>query len=222
MGLIKSLFGLAKAKSDEAAQKIEDENAVSFAQQDIAKLKEKIAEAVRNVGRIKGTVMSVEQDITTLEKEIEDRTASAKKLLEAGKEEIAQKQCAVIERLENEVETKKSILEEQKNLLGEQEKNRLDLQNLLSDSESNLNTLKSMEDVRKSTEALSEVDTDGANSLAARIKERQERARNRFNTAKATREASKGGKESLDEETAAALGNSAGSSLLAKLKSEES
>lgn len=221
MGLIKSLFGLAKAKSDEAAQKIEDENAVSFAQQDIAKLKEKISEAVRNVGKIKGTVMSVEQDITTLEKETEDRTESAKKLLEAGKEDIAQKQCAIIERLQSEIETKKSILDEQKSLLAEQEKNRADLQNLLSDAESNLNTLKSMEDVRKSTEALSQVDTEGANSLAARIKERQERARNRFNTAKAIREVSKDGKTSLDEETAAALGNSAGSGLLAKLKSGE-
>ena len=222
MKLIKSLFGLAKAKSEEAAQKIEDSNAVSFAQQDIAKLKEKISEAVRNVGRIKGMVMTLEQDVEKMEKEIADRTESAKQLLNAGKEEIAQKQCAVIERIQNEVDTKKSILEEQRALLSEQEKNRINLQNLLSESESNLNTLKSMEDVRKSTEALSEVDVDGANSLPARIKERQERARNRLNTAKATRDASRSSEDSLDEETAAALGNSAGASLLSKLKASNS
>lgn len=221
MGLIKSLFGLAKAKSDEAAQKIEDENAVSFAQQDIAQLKTKIAEAVRNVGKIKGTVITIRQDIDNLQKEIDDRTETAKKLLEAGKEELAQRQCAHIEQVQQQVDTKKAILEEQEALLVEQEKNKNDLQNLLSESESNLNTLRSMEDVRKSTEALSQVDVDGANSLAARIKDRQERARARFNTAKATRDASKSSSSSLDDETAAALGNSAGSGFLAKLKAQK-
>lgn len=221
MGLIKSLFGLAKAKSDEAAQKIEDDNAVSFAQQDIAKLKEKISEAVRNVGKIKGVVMTIEGEITELEKEIADRTASAEALIEKGKEDIAAKQCAVIETKQSEVEVKKGILSQQQELLAQQEKNRTELQQLLTDSESNLNALKSMEDVRKSTEALTQVDTDGAQSLAARIKERQDRAKQRFNTSKATLEASKDPSKSLDEETQAALGSTKGSDLLAKLKAKK-
>ncbi len=115
------------------------------------------------------------------------------------------------------MKTKKSILEQQQELLAQQEKNRTDLQQLLTDSESNLNALKSMEDVRKSTDALSEVDTEGAQSLAAKIKERQDRAKQRFNTSKATLEASKDPSKSLDEETEAALGTTKGSDLFDSL-----
>lgn len=223
MGLFKSLLGLAKAKSDEAAQKIEDENATAFAKQDLEKMKEDRSKVIANLGQIKGRLMSLKDDIKEKEKEIKDRTAKATQLLEAGKEDLAQSQCARVEGIQDEVNMLKDSLKTQEQLCSEQERNLSDLTATIQDCENQMRTIKTMEDVRKSNDSLAAVDIHGSMSAAAKFQERRKRMKEKLNASRATAEAQRMGTSSeLDERTNEALGNSKGSALLEKLKAKQS
>lgn len=222
MGLFKSLLGLAKAKSDEAAQKIEDENATSFAKQDLEKMKSDRAKVIGNLGQIKGRIMSLKDDIKEKEKEIKNRTAKATQLLDVGKEDLAQSQCAAVERIQGEVDMLKDSLKTQEGLCAEQQRNLNDLTATIQDCESQLRSIQTMEEVRKANDSLAAVDVNGSMSAAAKFKERQQRTRDRLNASRATAEAQRMGTSSdLDAQTNAALGKSQGSDLLEKLKAKK-
>jgi len=222
MKFFKAIGNLLKAKDHEAAEAIEDANIVSFAMSDLEEMRSELQKCVKNLGQIKGVILTYKDEITDLKKEMKDRTAKAEALLGAGNEDLATKQCAVVETMQSEVEAKSQALKMQEDLYVKQETNKNTLQDQIQAAESEVRLMKTMDDVTKSNESLSAVNLAGAQSASERFKDKRKKMQQKMNTSTAlAEEASKTGEGALDNATEAALGSSKGSDLLAKLKAKQ-
>jgi len=225
MGLkiLGALGNMFKAADANAAEKIEEANLTDFAKLDLEKMRTELQKVTRNLGEIKGRLMTMKDDIADKKKESKDRMAKAEQLLASeakNAEELAQAQCAKSESLDAEIEALTTALKQQEQLYTTQEANKNQLKETIRDCESQLNIMKTMEDVTKSNEALSAVNMDGAKSASAKFAERQKKMQNRLNVSAALAEETKDGDATLDDATNAALGNVKGASKLAALKAK--
>lgn len=224
MKVFGALGRLFKAADAKASQKIEDVNITEFAEQDLEQMRSELQKVTKNCGEIKGRIMTMSENIADKKKEVKDRTKKAEQLLSSGAdnaEDLAGQQCAIVERLETEAKAMEDALSQQKQLLTQQEANKRKLQDTIRGCESELSIMKTQQDVIKSNESLSVVNMDGAKSASSKFADRQKRMRERMNISKAMAEEQNAGTtSSLDEQTNAALGTTAGSALLEKLKAK--
>lgn len=221
MGLLGRMFNIGKAKVEGAVEAAEDKNAVALAKQDVEEMKKLLNEATVNVGKIKGRIMGYERDLKAKKSEKKDLEEKAVQLLEAGAEEVASEVAIQIEAVEAEVSTLTAALAQQKNL----EKQHSDTQNTLrqkiNQAESQMRQLQTMNEVEKANAALTEVNQDGANSALSRFENRLKKQQERLDASTATIQAQKDASpEALDDKINAALGKSAGSDTLARLKAK--
>jgi len=222
MKILKAIGSFMKAQDRKAAEAIEDANIVDFAKSDLESMKTELQKCVKNLGQIKGTIMTYEEEIKDLKKEEKDKTAKAEQLLEAGNEDLAGKVCASVETIESEVEAKAQALKMQKDLYEKQQANKDALQGNIQSAESELRLMKTMDDVTKSNESISTVNLAGAQSASDRFSEKRKKMQQKMNSSTAmAEEASAAGSGALDNEVDKALGNSKGSDLLAKLKAKK-
>lgn len=223
MALFKALGGWLKAKDREAAEAIENQNLTEFAKNDLEAMQGELRKVTQNLGSIKGRTKTMEDEIKEKKTEIKDRTAKAEQLIAADKEELAAKQCAIIETMQAEVEALTDALKQQQQLYNTQVTNRDKLRESIQACESELRLMKTQEEVTKSNEALATVNVDGAQSAVSKFQERRKKMQERLNTSQALAEEQQASSnDSLDAETAAALGQSKGSALLEKLKAKKS
>ena len=203
--LFKSLFGLAKAKQSEAAEAIEDKNRVSFAKQDIEEVEKKLRESRVAVGNIKGRVMGLEREVKEKKDEAADRETKAKALKEAGKTDLAKQQWNIRCELIDEVETLKISLSQLKKTYEQQKVNVGELEGNLNAMKRSLQRMKTMDEVKKSNEAISAVDTSGSTSALEKFREREKKMQQELNTSTALMEEGKDATMSLDKATEKAL-----------------
>jgi phage shock protein A len=222
MALLEAFGKWVKAKDKQAARKIEDNHIVDFAEQDLDTLRAELEKAITNCGMIKARMLTLNDDIKAKSDEITTRTDNAKALLAAGKEDLAMKQGAIVEGLEKQVATLKDAYKQQEELYNEQEANKNELQEKITQCEISLGSMKTLESVKESNESLTTVNTASGKSALASFEDRERRLKEQTNAAKAIRqEHSAGTTKSLDEQTAEALGKKPGSSFLEKLKAEQ-
>ena len=206
MGLFKTLIKFGKAKSDDAAEKIESENAVSFAKQDIAAMEEDLRKARLGLGTVKAKVMGLERDIKQKNDEITARTATVKELKAADKVELAKKNWSIVSGLKDEVSLLETSLTQFQANFEQQQKNVAQLEANYGEAKRSLQMMKTMDEVKKSNESLSTVDTTGSASAVARFQDRKKKMQEELDKSQAILEASADGSKDLDAETAAALG----------------
>lgn len=221
MKFLKTLFNVAKAKDAEAAEALEDANAMSLAKQDVAKMQEQLAEVTKNLGSIKGRVKGLERGITEKKQMMKDDEHKALQLLEASKEDLAQQVAARIESTKAEMESEQILIKQQKDLCSKHDANKAKLQQAIQDCESELKMMKTMNEVNKSNEALTVVNTSGAESARSKFQARREKMQAKLDTSSSILEEQESGAPgNLDNEVEAALGKSKGSDTLAALKAK--
>lgn len=206
MGLFKTLINLGKAKSDEAAEKIENDNAVAFAKQDLTAMEEDLRKARLGLGTVKAKVMGLERDIKQKNDEIATRTATVKELKAAEKVELAKKNWSIVSGLKDEVSLLETSLAQFQTNFEQQQKNVAQLEANYGEAKRSLQMMKTMDEVKKSNESLSTVDTSGSASAVARFQDRKKKMQEELDKSQAILEASADGSTDIDAETAAALG----------------
>ena len=206
MGLFKTLLKLGKAKSDEAAENIENKNMVSFAKQDITNMEEDLRKARLGLGTVKAKVMGLERDIKAKNQEITERTATVKQLKEAGKVELAKKIWEVVAGLKDEVVVLEGSLTQFQTNYKQQQSNVDKLESNFGQAKRSLQMMKTMDEVKKSNESLSNIDTTGSATSLSRFQERQKKMQEELDKSTAILDASQDSSEDLDAQAAAALG----------------
>lgn len=223
MGLLGNLLKWGKVKEKEAADALEKGNEVAFAEQDLGNMEKEFKKVAENLGKIKARKLGLDRDIKEKDEEIKTRTSDAQALLDAGKEELASKHCAIVEDLQIEVATLKNAVKQTKELLTVQEKNKDQLKDAIDQARRDIKMMKTMSDVVKSNESLSVVDVGGTTSALSSFQARKKKMQERLDISKiATEEKFSSTTTSLDDETAKALGKTKGSSLLEQLKNKKS
>jgi len=207
MGLFKTLIGLGKVKSAEAAEKIEDTNRVGFAKQDLAGMETQLREARAGLGRVKAKLMGFERDIKEKSTEIETRTATVKQLKEANKVTLAKKNWEIVVGLKDEVEVLSASQKQFQGNYTQQKANVEKLESNLSEAKRSLKMMQTMQDVKNSNEALTTVDTSGSESCLSKFEERKKKMQEELDTSTAMlEEQNAGSAEDLDAQSAKALG----------------
>ena len=204
LGLFKTIGKLFTAKSAEAAQAIEDKNLVSFSEQDVRDLEQELAAAKANYASIKATLMGVERDLVAKQSELGTRKEQAKQLKEQEKLELAQKVAGLCLGILEDVKALEQQVTMLKTSVSQQEHNVGELGEAVDQAKRDLQAMKAQEKVTKSTEALSSVNTSGAQGTLAKFKERREKQQHKLDAAQATLEADTAG--NVDASVEAALG----------------
>ena len=217
MGLFGAIKTFVVGKSDEAAEAIEDKNRVMFAQQDMKEMEEQLRNSQQNYGKMKAQVMGINRDITAKEDEKEGWIDKAKALKEQGKEDLAL-QCA---QKSVDIGGELDALQSQKKLveghLTQQESNVSKLKSAIDQAKRQLQTMKTMEQVSKSTESLLDVNQTGVNNALSKFEARNKKAQLELDEKTAQLESQTAG--DLDSEVTKALGdnNAAAKDLLSSL-----
>jgi len=209
MGLLKTLFNYGKVKSNEAAEKIEnsDSNRIGFAKQDLADMETQLREARAGLGRIKAKLMGFEREIKEKNSEIETRTATVKQLKEANKIALAKKNWEVVVGLKDEVEVLEASRKQFQANYDQQKANVYKLESNLSEAKRSLKMMQTMNDVKKSNEALTTIDTSGSESCLSRFEARKKKMQEDLDASIAMlEEQSAGSTDDLDVQSAKALG----------------
>lgn len=223
MGLgkfFKNLFRAADAKIDQAAEKIENENAVEFGKQDIEEMQKELLKCTDNIGTIKAEVIDLEDKIKDITEKIEKHESAAEELDAAGNEELAVKNCEAADRLERQKESLTEALNMQKSLIEDQQEAREELKQAILEMESELTEIKAMNNVTAVNAKLAEINTDGSSSALANFRARKDAAKKKMNKAKTIKEEA-GSASSLEAQTEKALKKTAGSSRLEKLRAKK-
>lgn len=204
MGLFSAIKTFVVGKSDQAAEAIEDKNRVMFAEQDMKEMEEQLRNAQQNYGKMKAQVMGIDRDITAKTSEKESWISKAKALKEQGKEDLAlqcaEKSVAIGSELEA-LESQKKLVEGH---LSQQEANVAKLRSAIDQGKRQLQTMKTMEQVSKSTESLLDVNQTGVNNALSKFEERNRKAQAELDEKSALLESQSAG--DLNSEVDAALG----------------
>lgn len=218
LSLFKNLGKVADAKAQEKADQIASDNAVEFGKQDLAQLRSDINKVKSNIGTIKGEIAVLEEKKHEFETQISKHDNDAKALI--GKNDsLAEQHCLAAESLERQVTAIAEALKVQQGLLTEQQATRQELENALSQAETDLVTLKAMTDAAAANEKLATITSNSGASALSSFKARQEEAKKRLIKSQTMKESN--ASESLEEQTRKALGQSGASSRLARLKGEQ-
>ena len=181
MGLINGLKNLFIAKSNEAEQKIEDNNIVSFSEEDIRKMKQDLLTAKDNFAKIKATKMQIERDIASKEAELETRKGQARDLkADPAKMELAEKVAGMCMAIIAEIDGLKKQLVMIETTLAQQESNVTELGEAVDEAIRDLQFMKAQDQVTKSTESLATVNADGVSSTLAKFNERKRKMQQPF------------------------------------------
>lgn len=176
MGLFGAIKTFVVGKSDEAAEAIEDKNRVMFAKQDMKEMEEQLRNAQQNFGKMKGQLIGLNRDIAEKTSEKQNWVDKAKALKDEGKEELALK-CA---QKSVDIQGELDALDSQKNLIEghvkQQEANVEKLNTAIEQGKRQLQTMKTMDQVTKSTESLLDVNQSGVNNALSKFEERNRRA----------------------------------------------
>lgn len=205
MGLFGTLLNLGKAKMGEAEEKIEDKNRIAFAKQDIEKAEEELRQARVGLAQTKAAVMGNQRKIKAKEEEIADRTEKAKKLKAANSMELAKKQWTIKCELDQELETLQKNLAQYEEIYKKQKSNVTKMSDNLSDMKRFLDRMKTMEEVKKSNNAIAEINTDSSQSTVAKFKAREAKMQAELDASTALAEGASDPAGDLDAETAKAL-----------------
>lgn len=204
MGLINAIRRLVRAKSDEAAEKIEDGNRIAFAQQDIEEMKEELIKARQNFAKMSATLMQIDRDIASRMAELTSRSAQAKALKDKGNLDLARSVAEKCMTLKDEVaalEGQKVMIEKSKE---QQEQNVQELSEAVDTASRDLQFMTVQEKVTESTRALSSVDKDGVASTLQRFKDRKQKQQANLDEALAAVESERS--MNLDSRVEEALG----------------
>lgn len=225
MGLF-SIFGTLKKKaeieSDKAAQKIEDSDPVGFAENDLKGIKKDLNTAQSNVAKMMAQENDIKDQISDLKSELESRTASGRKLKkqfedgDEGKKALLDKVIAKIRSIKEELEPLEESLAEIQGHRAKHEANVEKLRKGKEDAERDIRSMKAMEQVTKSTEALAEINVGNSESKLASFKDRKKKMKMRLNEASALNDIQNSG-DNLDAELDAALGDSVNDSIYDEL-----
>lgn len=209
MGLFNGIKKLFIAKSNEAEQAIEDKNIISFSEQDIRTMNEELSKAKSNYGNMKATLSQIERDKASKEAELATRVGQAKALkaqaeADPKKGELALKVAEQCLSIKEEI----SALEQQRTMISgkvdQQMKNVETLTESISQAKRDLQFMKAQDQVTKSTEALSSVNTDGVQSTLSKFNERKQKMQHKMDKAEAMVEAETA--NNLDAQIEGALG----------------
>lgn len=209
MGILSGLKKLLVAKSNEAEQAIEDKNIISFSEQDIRTMNEELTKAKTNYGNMKATLAGIERDKASKEAELATRVGQAK-ALKAQAEADPKKGELALKVAEQCIAIKEDIagLEQQRVLIsGKVEQQMANVEKLtesISQAKRDLQFMKAQDQVTKSTEALSSVNTDGVQSTLSKFNERKAKMQHRMDKAEAMVEAETS--TNLDSQIESALG----------------
>jgi len=218
--IFKNAGRAADAKAQEKADKIAENHMVAFGKQDIGNMRSELRKVNENIGTLKGEIAVNEDRIGGIKKEIKKHEADAKDLAEV-EENLALQHCEAAERLESQLEPLQTALDVQKQTLNEQVASRDELKSALSQAESDLVTLKAMDDAAKANENLASVNTDSGKSAVAAFAEKKEAAKKRLIKSRAIKEADKDPNSELAKATAAALGTGGAKARLEALKAKK-
>lgn len=204
MGLFGAIKTFVVGKSDQAAEAIEDKNRVMFAEQDMKEMEEQLRNSQQNFGKMKAQVMGIDRDITAKTSEKESWIEKAKGLKEQGKDDLAL-QCA---QKSVDIDGELEALQSQKKLveshLAQQESNVTKLRSAIDQGKRQLQTMKTMEQVSKSTESLLDVNQTGVNNALSKFESRNRKAQLELDEKTAMLESQTAG--DLNAEVDAALG----------------
>lgn len=217
--VFKNMGRAADAKAQETANNIESEHSVAFGKQDVEKMNGELAKVNGNIGTMKGEIAVNEDKIKGVKAEIKKHETDAAALLE-GNEPLALKHCEAADRLSSQLEPLELALQTQKETLQEQISAKEELKSAVMQAESDLVTLKAMDDAAKANEKLVTVNTDTSTSAVADFARRKEEAKKRLIRSRSIKEESRGTDGDLAKETAAALGTGGGASRLEMLKAK--
>jgi len=221
MNVLTSAFKWIKAQSTQAAESIENANAVAFAKQDLERL-EKDRDGARDaIAGIKAEVVRLERELNEKKAVVTAKTADAETLLSRGNEDLAKQVCAMIEDVEREISVLEQALDQQKQLASQQEGQYQQLNRAVSDARRSLKMTQTMQAVAASTEKASSVKIGDGSSALARFKKREESVRMRLDKAQAASSLSVPSEQRLDDQVKAALGSGRGASVLARLKAKD-
>ena len=221
MKVLQSMIRWFKAKDSEVAEKIERENEVAFAKQDLESMQNDLSQVTNSIGEVKATLIGLKRDMGNKERNIRNLEEDARSLLEKGREDLALKICAEIESLQTEVNILKNSVEQQEKLIQTLEDKRRVLQDAVRQAESSLRILATMASVARASEKVSQVNVGNSSSALARFKDREKNVQRRLDKAKAINEMqdTDSGK-ALGKEVDEALGRGRGNEVLARLKKE--
>lgn len=203
MNMFKNMSKTVDAHAQKVADKLEDDNAVEFANQDIVKMKKDRDTVLGNIGKVKGEIAVLKDKIKDTQTRIKKHQDDAIALGESD-EELAIKHITAYETLERQLEPLKISLQTQENLLTEQVSTKNDLQSALDQSEAELGTLKAMTDAAHANEKLASVSSDSGTSALASFKSKQEKAKKRLIASQEIKAGSSG--DDLEKKTREALG----------------
>lgn len=218
--IFKNAGRAADAKAQETADKIADEHMVAFGKQDIEKMRSELRKVNENIGTLKGEIAVNDDKISGIKSEIKKHETDAESLTEEH-EDLALKHCEAAERLESQLEPLKIAMNTQKQTLDEQIAARDELKSALMQAESDLVTLKAMDDAAKANENLASVNTESGKSAVAAFAEKKEAAKKRLIKSRAIKEADKDPNSELAKATEEALGTGGAAARLAKLKNKK-
>lgn len=216
MNLFKNMGRVADAKAQKAADKIEGDNAVEFGQQDIAQMKNDLRTIKGNIGSIKGEIAVLEDKKKGVQSAIDKHTADATSLAEAGQTKLAEQHIQKVITLEGQIATFQMAIDTQNGILQDQINNKNELQQTIDQAEADLVTTKAMVDATRANENLAKISTSSGTSAVAAFKERQEAAKKRLIKSQEMKKEGSGD-DSLEAQTAKALGNTQAKDRLAAL-----
>lgn len=205
MGILTGLKKLFIAKSNEAEQAIEDKNIISFSEQDLRVMNEELNKAKGNYGSMKATLLQIERDKASKEAELATRISQAKALNgDPSKSELAIKVATQCISIKEEIA---ALTQQQTMFTGKVEQQRKNVETIsesISQAKRDLQFMKAQDQVTKSTEALSSVNTDGVQSTLSKFNERKQKMQHKMDTADAMLEAETS--NNLDSQIESALG----------------
>ena len=204
MGLISALKTLVKGKSDQAAEAIEDTNRVMFAQQSLKEIEDQLRKAQTNLGSMRASMLGTERESKEKTEELASWTAKAKALKEQGKMDLAVQVAEKCMQIQSEVETLKTQYATYERNAKQQEENVTKLRLSLDKGKRQVQQMKSMEQVTKSTEALLEVNTSGVATAISKFDEQVKKSQAKLDQANAMMESQTAG--NLDAKVEDALG----------------
>lgn len=217
LSVFKNLGRAADAKAQEKADKIESEHSVAFGKQDVVKMQGELAKVNENIGTVKGEMAVLDDKIKGIRAEIKKHDSDAAALSESGNDKLAMQHCDASERLESQLEPLELALKTQKETLDEQISAKEELKSACMQAESDLVTLKAMDDAAKANEKLTTINTSTGTSAVADFAKRKEEAKKRLIRSRSIKEESRGTDGDLAKETTAALGGGS-SARLERLK----
>lgn len=219
--LFSNIKKAADANAQKAADKIDEKNSVEFAKQDIQKAKDDLRTVKGNIGSVKGEIGTIRDKLENIETQIKKHDEDAQALMDSGKEDLATQHAEKAELLEPEAESLRTALKTQESLLAKQQESKRKLEMNLQQMESQLVTLKALNDAASANEKLASISTSSGSNAVNSFKERTEKARKRLIKSEAITDDSDENSD-LQRATEEVLGTGGAKARLARLKKEKS